>query len=289
MRHANSHGRAGSFDEPGHHAPWETDVAAYVGAAMRAEARRHTPDSAAMLARVRHEMLDKPGAARQRGHRWHALTPVRVAVAACAAFAVAGGGWVLAGQPASQPQTSRVADSAPRTASASPVGTAAPGGAVNARSATPTSPAKTASPSASASATQGSTAAATQPQQGYLTSKGAVDKSSGSFWSQDELILTSSTTISTLTVVVRLASTPGLKNSGSWTSNSGITITVTPQNGALVYTFTLRSGSTLPAGTYDFAAQYSYSPGTRNTANDTYTATSSAGKTGAEVYGNFSS
>lgn len=294
MRHANSHGNTGSFDEP--RSAWEADVAAHVGAALRAEAQRHTPDSVAMLARVRRDMLDgdQPGMARQHGHRGLALTPARVAVAACAAIAVAGGGWVLADHPAARPSpASRLADSVPRSASPTPASTAGVGGAVNARSATPTSPPETASPSASASAsssaTHGASAPATQVRQGFLSSAVSVNKSSGSYWSQDELMLTSTKTISSLTVVLRLASTPGLTNSGSWSSNSGITITVTPQDGMLVYTFALSSGATLPAGTYQFAAQYSYASGTRDTGQDTYTASASAGATEVRVYGNFGS
>jgi hypothetical protein len=307
-----------------------SEADAHIGAALRAEARRHTPDSAAMLTRVRHVMLaedgrlngdgaplngervngtrarvngtatrvnaarpasgqGRDGRYRDRGRRLRGFTPVRVAAAAGAVAVVAGGGWLVAGHPLSHPtRTSPLADASPRSDPATTAPSAGSGGAVNARSATPTSSARTVSPSPTATVILGSPGL-TQAQQGFLWSDGSIDKSSSTNWSQSDITLKNTKTVTALTVVLRLGETPGLKNSGAWSTvpTSDMTITVTSGNGVLIYTYTLHSGATLAPGMYEFAGQYSHASGGRNAHSDTYQATSSAGSASAEVYGNF--
>jgi hypothetical protein len=274
-----------------------------IGAALRAEALRHTPDSAAMLARVEDAAkkadIGPSGLRQYRPGPW--LTPLRAAAAACAVLAATGGGWLIAGHP--WPQPARTPPGAgpatryvPGTTTASPDG----GGAAEGRSATSASPptTPTASPPASPATTPGAppTAAVilgspgrTRVQQGFLWSDGSIDKYSTTTWSQSDITLKNGKAITALNVVLRLPDTPGLANTGAWSTvpTADIAVSVTHSNGVLVYTFTLHAGVTLAPGTYEFAGQYSHASGGRNADYDTYLATASAGQASVEVYGNF--
>jgi hypothetical protein len=69
--------------------------------------------------------------------------------------------------------------------------------------------------------------------------------------------------------------------------NADVTISVTPADGMLVYTFTLHAGVTLAPGGYEFAAQYSHAVGGRDADRDTYQVTASASRAAAQVHGDF--
>ncbi len=300
-------------DSPGSSSPSSPDDAAVsrVAAALRAEALRHAPDSAAMLARVEDAAKAGPrrpaphgGLHRDRLHRdrpvpW--LRPARAAAAACAVLAVAGGGWLIVGHLRPHPtHVSPAAESSTRyvagTATASPDG----GGAAEGRSATSASRTMTpsASPPASLGATPGASPQATvilgspghtRVQQGFLWSDGSIDSHSTTSWSQSDITLKSGQAVTSMNVVLRLPDTPGLASTGAWSTvpAADITIGVTQGSGVLVYTFTLRAGVTLAPGTYEFAGAYSHAPGGRNADYDTYQATASAGQASVDVYGNF--
>ncbi|HTR92273.1 MAG TPA: hypothetical protein VMI73_11085 [Trebonia sp.] len=309
MRHANSPGRPSPASRP--------DAAAVprVNEALHAEALRHTPDSAAMLARVgdaakagTSRTVRPIGPRQKRPGQW--LTPLRVVAAACAALVVTGGGWLIASHlwqhpthmpPSAESTSKHIRHST--TASAGGGGVAADGS-----SAVPTSPpaSPTTTPSASVATTPGASPATTpsasatataalgspghtRVQQGFLWSDGSIDPSSTTSWSQSDITLKNGEAVTALNVVLRLPDTPGLTNTGAWSTvpTADIAISVVHRSGVLVYTFTLHAGVTLAPGTYEFAGQYSHASGGRNADYDTYLATASAGQTSAEVYGNF--
>ena len=290
MRHANSPGRHRPADRPG--SPSRPDAAAVsrVAAALRAEALRHTPDSAAILARVEDAAMAGtrrsvcPGRLRRLGSL---LTPLKPVAAACAVLVVVAGGWLVAGH--LSPTATRTSPRAESTTRYTPRTTASAdgAGAADGRSATPTSPAATASASPTATVILGSPGH-TRVQQGFLWSDGSIDENSTTSWSQSDVTLKNRETITGLSVVLRLADTPGLMNTGAWSTvpSADIVIRVTPGNGVLVYTFTLRAGVMLAPGTYEFAGQYSHASGGRNADYDTYLATASARQASVEVYGN---
>jgi hypothetical protein len=287
-RHANSPRRPGRPDP-------EAVEAVRVGAELRAEAMRHTPDSAAMLARVRATVADaERGPARTPGrHRTGARPWLRPAVAT-GVLVLAAGGLVAVLRLDSRPAgTSPLAASTPRDASS----TAASGGrgaGVEDRSATATTPSASptgqVTPSTSPSATAGSGApAGSWITQGFLSSNGYIDPYSSTDWSQSDLILNNSQPVTALTVVLRLADTPGLSSTGAWSTipNADMTITETQGDGVLVYTFTLHAGVSLAPRGYEFAAQYSHAVGGRDAGGDTYQVTASAGRAPAQTHGNF--
>jgi hypothetical protein len=293
MRHADSPGRPGPADRPGAHDRADDAAVSRVTAALRAEAVRHTPDSAAMLTRIEDAMMvgtrRSSRHARPRQKRpgpWR--TPLRAVAAACAVLVAAAGVWLVAGPLWPHPtQTSPRAGSTTRNIPRATAG-ADGGGAVDGRSATPTSfPPSPASASPTATVILGSPGH-TRVQQGFLWSDGSIDKNSTTSGSQSDVTLKNTKTVTALTVVLRLADTPGLKNTGAWSTapSADTVIRVTHGNGMLVYAFTLRAGAMLAPGTYEFAGQYSHAPGGRNADYDTYLATASAGQVSVEVYGN---
>jgi hypothetical protein len=129
----------------------------------------------------------------------------------------------------------------------------------------------------------------TGTQQKFLSSHGAIDSTSGNVWGQSDITLKNTSPVTALRVVLRLAATPGLTNAGSFTTlpNAEYTVTVATNGGALVYTFTLQPGKTLPPGQYELAGQYTHASGTRTTSGDSYQATATSGGSSAEVSGNF--
>jgi hypothetical protein len=222
------------------------------------------------------------------------MTPARVATAGVAALSVAGGGvWFLTSQQA--PVTAAGPAHSTRTAShdATHAQTAGPPGATNGRSALSTAqpgPQVTVtSPAATFTLAPSSPPGRTGPAQNFLSSHGAIDPTSGSAWGQSDVTLKNTSTVSTLRVVLRLAASPGLVSTGSFTTvpNAEMTVTVASDGGTLVYTFTLKPGQTLRPGQYEFAGQYAHASGTRNASGDTYQATAVSGGSSATVSGNF--
>lgn len=154
-----------------------------------------------------------------------------------------------------------------------------------------TTPGDSSTPRRSASPSPTRTSAAppgTLPTQGLLRANASVDGRSSN-WAQNSVKLKSRDAMTALTLKVRITLTAGVTSTGSWSDAPGgdITITVTKQQGALLYEFALKPGATLPPGTYTFAAQYSHSGGGRNAQRDTYQATGTGHGYNAQVYGNF--
>ena len=282
-------------NSPADHIPGRTPL----GAAIREEARRHEPDSAAIRARVECAMASgdhAPGRGRHESRHvgTRLVTPARVATAGVAALSVAGGGaWFLASQHA--PVTAAGRGSFPRTA---PHGaTHAQGGshgpgATNGRSATSTpgpGPQVTITSSAPFTLSPSSSPGSTGAAQKFLSSHGAVDPASGGSWGQSDVTLTNTSPVTGLSLVLRLAATPGLTNAGSWSNipNGAWTVTVTTNGGTLVYTFTLNPGQTLKPGKYEFAGQYTHATGARSASGDTYQASATSSGSSTQVSGNF--
>lgn len=148
-------------------------------------------------------------------------------------------------------------------------------------------PAPAPSPSASAGTATGRPH--TQVQDGYLWSDGSVDPHSNTFWAQSNITLKTSRPLTSLQVELRVALTPGVQSTGSWSTipAADVDITLGQQNGMLVYRFVLRSGVTLAPGSYEFAGQYNHAGGGRDAGKDTYAATTGAGGSPARVWGDF--
>lgn len=253
-----------------------------LGAALRAEADSHQPDSAAMLARIERGQFSAPAPARGRRRRTSRRSGLRLAgivMASAVGFGLSvAGTWAAVGVFSAPAPTEPVVT----VVSPSPSDSAAPSPA--------TSSGSPSTPSASAGASKPAGAAGTtRAQQGFLWSDGSIDPYSTTGWSQSDITLKNHYTVTALDVKVTLASTPGLASTGSWSTvpAADLVTKVTKQGGALVYEFTLKPGATLAPGTYVFAGQYNHAAVGRDAGGDSYRATATGHGSSVEVYGNF--
>jgi uncharacterized repeat protein (TIGR03803 family) len=98
------------------------------------------------------------------------------------------------------------------------------------------------------------------------------------FFTEDDVSLATSAPITSLTLTLTMQVTPGLAFRGQF-QNAGPQITqshVTTAN-TITYTFTLTPGTTLPTGTFTFAAQAGTSGVTHNVHGDTFTVAYTSG------------
>lgn len=266
---------------------------------LRQAGLAHRPDRERMLARVERGMaLPEPGT--RRGHRspsgpapWARV--VGVTAGLVSAFGIGGlavGLTVNAGdEPAVTPQTVVTSPDVPTptvSQSAHPV-TPPSGGSSHKPSATGEAPGHASSPTASASASPGVNKRGNHPQDGYLWSDGSIDSGSNDFWAQSDVTVKNSEPLTSLTVELRIVKTDGLAGTGSWStvSTDDYDVTVTEDDGALVYRWTLKSGKTLPTGTHVFAGQYNHAKGGRNAGGDLYAAQGDGSGGAVEVRGDF--
>jgi hypothetical protein len=126
-------------------------------------------------------------------------------------------------------------------------------------------------------------------RQGFLRSSGAVDAESIDNWSQSNVTVVTSETLTALEVSVRIVATPNLSSTGAWSTvlAEDLVTTVEQQPDALVYRFTLKPGARLRPGSYIFAGQYNHAVGGRDPSRDTYRAVATAGGTRVAVDGGF--
>jgi hypothetical protein len=268
---------------------------------LRQASQTHRPDRERMLARVERGMtLPAPGS--RRGHRspsgpapWARV--VGVTAGLMSAFGIGGlavGLTVNAGdEPPQIPKTVVTTPDVPTpTASQS-------GGPVTPSSGTSTHPPKASggspspsvspSPSASASTSAGIIKRGNHPQDGYLWSDGSIDPGSSDFWAQSDVTVKNSKPMTALTVELRVVRTDGVASTGSWSTlpADDYDATVTEEDGALVYRWTLKSGKTLAAGTHVFAGQYNHAKGGRDAGGDLYAAQGDGSGGAVEVRGDF--
>ncbi|GIF17820.1 hypothetical protein BJ973_009216 [Actinoplanes tereljensis] len=231
------------------------------------EADRHSPDRGAMLDRINQRRGSAPNRLMslfrpvEPGPRriLNVARPVAAAVAVAGLLVAGVTGINLAGQQTVPPPAPQAAASPP------PV---------------PTSPAPY-SPAPSSSAPSASASSSAPPKKPrLLTATGSLNRYSIDNWGQSDLVVDTTGTITKLDVTVRIARTPGLLDTGHWTSvpNELITSSVSTTGSAFVYRFTLKAGATLAPGSYTFATQYNHSAGTRSMAADSYEVTATAGK-----------
>jgi hypothetical protein len=115
---------------------------------------------------------------------------------------------------------------------------------------------------------------ATAGGSGSVATGTSTAPNSTSYWSESDMTLRSTETVTGLRVVLRIARTDGLESTGSWCTlpGDGYTASVHQDGGALVYEWDLLPGHTVAAGSQTFAAQFRYASGTRDASGDTYQA-----------------
>jgi hypothetical protein len=124
-------------------------------------------------------------------------------------------------------------------------------------------------------------------QSGYLSVHTAI-KSTNEYWSQSEVTVTVTKKLTALKVVLHVAQTGGVANTGVWTSlgDKATVHTGRASDGGADYVVTLNAGNTLDPGTYVFQFGYNHDKGTRDTAHDIWGVVTTAAGDDDEVYKN---
>ena len=257
--------------------------------ALRAAAAAYQPDRKAILERIQQGQASLHTSRASRPPRRRTAT--RMAWVVTTVLTVLGLGmavtWAAVGNPGTG-QTSHL-ESTVAPAPTDSLGVAGGHGAATRR---PEASHASSSPVASASHTSSSPVASasnTHFQDGFLWSGGAIDPHSIDNWTQSNVTLRTSDTVTALDVRVRIATTPYLMNTGAWSTipAEDLVTTVAQQPDALVYQFTLKPGVRLAPGSYLFAVQYNHAVGGRDPSRDSYQAVATAGGTQVDVYGGF--
>ncbi len=192
------------------------------------------------------------------------------------------------------------------TATAGPAGTATP---TNAPSATPPvalSPAPTATPTARPANTSTAVPAGTPPplppstptpvaatstaSPGGVTIAASVTGNSGPYWGEEDVKIGATTSLTALRITVTVSKTSGAGYAGQYNSFPGGALTMghTDTGQAVVYTYTLVAGQTIPPGSgYIAGSQYSGTGTAHPTGGDTYAVTATAGGVTTTTTGHF--
>jgi hypothetical protein len=261
--------------------------------ALREEADRHRPDRAVMLDRIGRARAEP--AARRPVERFLALLrPAAAALAVAVVLVLAVAGVRLSNRGPEVDDTPAAPPTVVPTTPAAPTGTtAAPKPSTKGTTTTtdPTSKPATKGTPGKTTPPRSTTPAATAQTDadGYLTSAAWLDPGSNDSWSQDTLELKSTRTITALDITIKVARTPGVVETGRWSTVAPelLTITTSSSNAELTFHFTLHQGATLPAGSYTFAVQFNHAAGERSAADDNYTARVTGDDKDAKVSGAF--
>ncbi|WP_428934349.1 hypothetical protein [Streptomyces sp. ACT015] len=259
-------------------------------ARLREAADAHQPDRARVLARIERGMA-RPGGHPPRPDRSSARGWLRVAGAAGAvAGMLALGGYAVASAVRDDAPRERTVAVSPTPApsrdpagpTSSPGGDPSPGvppdgGAASRAPAAPSAPASASAPSADGE------------RDGPLRSDGVIDPHSNDFWAQSDLTVRTSAQLTSLTVELSVAQTGGVSSTGAWRSlpEQDFTQTARERDGRLVFTWVLRPGRTVPAGSWVFAGQYDHERGGRDAGGDSYAVSGTAAGVRYAVRGGF--
>ncbi len=110
-----------------------------------------------------------------------------------------------------------------------------------------------------------------------LASSGAVDPGSHAYWSQSNVTVETTGTLTSFAVEVRVVAGAGVRPTGGWRTLPGddFDLSVTAADGDLVFRWELRAGAEVPPGEHVFAAQYDHDRGARDAGLDRYRVTGS--------------
>lgn len=285
--------------------PGTAEEEAWLREVLTSEAGAYSPDTVRMRAAVKERIAARPPG-RSRfpaggafGGRWgaRAVWGVRlagvpagiVAVGLCAAVAVGLG--VTATQGSSTSPHSRV--QAGGTAAAS---TGSPGPESSAQAAVdatstplaaglPDSSASKLADSPSAPASSAAAGGGASPSVtaggggGVVTAVGTQNTAAdNSVWSEEDVAITLTAPVTSFQLTVKVSMSPSVSSTGDWTNGnpSQFDITVDSRADGLYYTWQLKAGQTLNAGSSTFAVQFNHGNGTHNPSLDTYSATAAS-------------
>lgn len=209
---------------------------------LRGAALEHRPDRERMWARIERGMAQDPPPGRVARPPRAAMPRLRIAAATAAVCGV------LVAVSLAVAWTGRDGGSAqPVAASPGPPGTAA--------------------------ALSGERGSRLPAVNGPMSTRGTVDAGSNEYWAQNDVLVTATRPLTSLTVELRVALTDGVEETGSWTSGhrEDYATSVGREGGFLVFHWTLLPGRTVPPGTLTFAGQYDHAQGERDARGDDFT------------------
>ena len=272
----------------------QQDVHDELRAQLHEAAGQHEPDRARILARIERGMAEQ-GRPDHRATRPPVFGWVRVVSATAAVACVLGiGGYAVASavkddSPQQTVATTATPEPSPDATSRAPIHPSAPEPDETPKTEKPRTTPTSKAPSATATAQPPVTASG--EEDGPLWSDGSVDPHSNDFWAQSNITLKTSEELTALTVQLKIAQTGGVTSAGAWRSlpEDDFTLTTEEKDGFLVYTWTLKEGRKVAKGEWVFAGQYDHERGGRDAADDSYTATGTAGGEQLAVKGDFAS
>src|SRR5262249_41660730 len=115
---------------------------------------------------------------------------------------------------------------------------------------------------------------------GTVTVTGRAAPGTSPWWGQVDVLISNTAPITALTIQVTVQRTPGVGYSGQYTNFWGgvISMSQAQSSSAVVYTYTLNPGQTIPAGSSWLAASQFSGNGTPHaTSGDLYTVTVTSG------------
>ncbi|MFK4105961.1 hypothetical protein ACI2L1_39080 [Streptomyces sp. NPDC019531] len=174
------------------------------------------------------------------------------------------------------PAKKRAAAGAGKAAAAAAPAAAAAAHVPSAHSSTPT-------PTPEAASQRTGVKASVAGQSSYLSVQTSV-KSPNGYWSQSSVTVTTTKKLTALKVVLHVAQTGGVANTGVWTSlgDKATVHTAKASDGGADYVVVLNGGVTLDAGTYVFQFGYNHDEGARETVHDVWSVvTTAAGESAA--------
>ncbi|WP_340381478.1 hypothetical protein U5640_34450 [Streptomyces sp. SS7] len=268
----------------------QRDVHDELRARLHEAAEAYEPDRARILARVERGMAGEPQVQDRRAHRarrplvwgWTRVVGATAAVAGMLAV----GGYAVASAVKDDTRVEQTVSVSP-TPVRSPDATSRPpaspkatpsSGSGGGGSKAPQKPSGSPTPSATSSPTGPAVVllpGTDNGEDGPLSSDGVVDPHSNEFWAQSNVTVRAKEVATELTVQLRVAQTGAVSDAGAWRSlpEQDFDLTVTEQDGFLVYTWVLKEGRTVPVGEWVFAGQYNHDRGGRDAGRDSYVIT----------------
>jgi len=256
--------------------------AAWLAAGLRAQADEHEADLARIEAGFDRLTADKP----RRAVRRRVGGPLRVrllgiplgALAAVATATIAVG--VTLGV------SGRTAPPASQAAASQ-----SPGRPTAAETRPPTLPTPAPTTFHPAGTTSAHAESSPPPFAGPLTATAAVDLYSNEYWAQEDLTLTTTSTVRALHLTVTVSGGATVQSTGWWSSilNDELDVTVSQDSAGLLYDITLKPGQTLQPAAYRFGLQFDHPAVGHSFALDAYAAdaTTVADAKQASIHGTF--
>lgn len=125
---------------------------------------------------------------------------------------------------------------------------------------------------------------------GTVTARGSVTSNSGPYWGEEDVTIANTAPLTALKITVTVRKTSGVTYAGQYNTYWGgaLSMSHTDTGGAIVYTYTLNAGQTVPPGNNWVAgSQYGGNGTTHPTSGDTYVVTATAGGSTTTINGHF--